>query len=131
MTHAYPIAKTVEAALAGDSALASTRYEAEALCEDYEISALKTEWVTLSEQQKIETASELKASIGQGFVQVYEDANNQTVLAVTFWQIGAAVKQKARSQKASTAAAKKAKPKKARVKRKRYINPNQLDLFDP
>ncbi|MEM7492039.1 MAG: hypothetical protein AAF296_01570 [Pseudomonadota bacterium] len=131
MSHTYPIAETVQAALSGANSVASTRYEAEALCEGYEISALKTEWLTLSEKQKIETVNELEASFAQGFVQVYEDANDQTVLAVTFWQIGAAIKQKTRPQKPSTSPTKKAKPKKSRAKRKRYVDPNQLDLFDP
>ncbi|MEM1389878.1 MAG: hypothetical protein AAGG45_02260 [Pseudomonadota bacterium] len=131
MSHTYPIAKTVQAALSGDGAVASTHYEAEALCESYEIIALKTEWLTLSEQEKVDTASKLEASIAKGFVQVYEDANDQTVLAVTFWQMGAAIKQRARTQKTSTSPTKKARPKKARAKRKRYVDPNQLDLFDP
>lgn len=147
MAHTYPIASDIDIALSAKALVARTRHEAEALSPTHLIAALKTEWVTPSSETLPALLEQIRASPAHGFVQHYEDASGNTVLAVTYWQTGAkkAVKKPAKPPSKAKAKAKTV-PKPAvgaadhtddlyfrsgrtKARRKKPIDPNQLDLF--
>ena len=139
MSHAYPLGKTARDALKNAKLAARTRYEAEDLAEDVAISALETEWLPPAAKALAKILDQAEANPGHGFVQHYEDASGNKVLAITYWKL--------------SKAAKKPKPKPAPIKpkepqdddhtddlyfksgrtkksrRKRFVAPNQMDLF--
>ena len=141
MSHAYPLGKTARDALKNASEAARTRYEAEDLADGVTIQSLETEWLTPGEKDLPKFLEQAAANPGQGFVQNYEAGSGNTVLAVTYWKLGKAIK--------------KAKPKPApkkidetpstdddhtddlyfrsgrtkKSRRKRFVDPNQMDLF--
>lgn len=141
MSHTYPLGKTARDALKSTREAARTRYEAEDRADGFVIDALETEWLTPSEKELPKILAQVDASPGQGFVQNYEDGSGNTVLAVTYWKLGKPIK------------ATKAKPKPKKIsdtpppddddtddlyfrsgrtnkgRRKRYVDPNQMDLF--
>ncbi len=99
---------------------------------------LVSDWLRPQLTEREEIQGKAEAGISRGFVQLYEDAKGQPVIAVTYWKPDAAVKAKPR----------KAKPKSTPTedhtddlyftkrgakakKRKRAQDPNQLDLFGP
>lgn len=139
MSHAYPIGKTARDALKNASEASRTRYEAEELANGVSITALETEWLTPSEKDLPKFLEQAEANPGHGFVQNYEDGSGNTVLAVTYWKLGkAAKKPKPKPKKISDAPPtdedhtddlyfKSGRTKKSR--RKRYVDPNQMDLF--
>lgn len=144
MSHAYPLARTARTALSPEVKVARTRYEAEDLAEDVDIKALETEWLTPSAKDLPGMLRKVDASPAHGFVQHYEDAEGNTVLAITYWKLS-------KSKVAARKIAPKPKPKVEKSaeaetdhtddlyfrhgrtkKRGRKIvpNPNQFDLFD-
>ena len=139
MSHAYPIGKTARDALKNAKAAARTRYEAEDLVDDVAISALETEWLTPSQKELPKVLEQADANPGHGFVQHYEDADGNTVLAVTYWKLAKTPKK----PKPKPAPIKTPDPneedhtddlyfKSGRTKksrRKRFVDPNQMDLF--
>ena len=139
MSHAYPIGKTARDALKNAQAAARTRYEAEDLVDDVAISALETEWLTPSAKELPKVLEQAEANPGHGFVQHYEDANGNTVLAVTYWKLAKTPKKpKPKPEPIKPAEPeqedhtddlyfKSGRTKKAR--RKRFVDPNQMDLF--
>jgi hypothetical protein len=138
MSHAYPLGKTARDALKGAQEAARTRYEAEDLAGDVAIASLETEWLTPSEKDLPKILGQAEANPGHGFVQHYEDGSGNTVLAVTYWKL-AKVKKKKPAAKPKPEAKpsdedhtddlyfKSGRTKKSR--RKRYVDPNQMDLF--
>lgn len=139
MSHAYPIGKTARDALKNAQAAARTRYEAEDLVDDVAISALETEWLTPSAKDLPKVLEQADANPGHGFVQHYEDADGNTVLAVTYWKLAKASKKpKPKPEPIKSPATeeedhtddlyfKSGRTKKAG--RKRFVDPNQMDLF--
>lgn len=141
MSHAYPLGKTARDALKNASAAARTRYEAEELAENVAIAALETEWLTPKEKELPKILEQAEANPGHGFVQHYEDGAGNTVLAVTYWKFAKAkTKSKPKPDPAPIPAPdmaeedhtddlyfKSGRTKKSR--RKRFIDPNQMDLF--
>ena len=139
MSHAYPIGKTARDALKNAQAAARTRYEAEDLVDDVAISALETEWLTPSAKDLPKVLEQADANPGHGFVQHYEDADGNTVLAVTYWKLAKTLKKpKPKPEPIKPPATeeedhtddlyfKSGRTKKAR--RKRFVDPNQMDLF--
>lgn len=135
MSHTYPIAKSAKAALESTGEPARTRYEAEALAQGRMVASLETEWLTPASDDVAAIMELVKTNPAHGFVQHYEDATGNIVLAVTFWKLA----------KLSTAKPKPAPVQKARgdhtddlyfrsgrtkpSKRKRFIDPDQLDMF--
>lgn len=139
MSHAYPLGKTARDALKNAKAAARTRYEAEDLAEDAAIASLETEWLTPSAKELPKILEQAEANPGHGFVQNYEDAAGKTVLAVTYWKLAkAAKKPKPKPTPPKEAAPaeedhtddlyfKSGRTKKSR--RKKFVDPNQMDLF--
>ena len=87
MSHAYPIGKTARDALKNAQAAARTRYEAEDLADGFAIKALETEWITPSAKDLPKMLEQAEANPVHGFVQNYEDADGNPVLAITFWKL--------------------------------------------
>lgn len=139
MSHAYPLGKTARDALKNAGAAARTRYEAEDLADDVEIAALETEWLTPAEKDLPKILEQADANPGHGFVQHYEDGSGNTVLAVTYWKLAKAKKkpkpkpipdpapQAEQEDHTDDLYFKSGRTKKSR--RKRFVDPNQMDLF--
>ena len=141
MSHAYPLGKTARDALKGAKEAARTRYEAEDLAGDVAVAALETEWITPSEKDLPKIMAQAAENPGHGFVQHYEDGSGNTVLAVTYWKLGKAIKKakpKPTPKKIADAPStdedhtddlyfRSGRTKKSR--RKRFVDPNQMDLF--
>ena len=131
MSHSYPLAATALDALSADAKVARTRYEAEAAADGLVVSSLETEWLTPSADDLASVLEQAAQSPAHGFVQNYEDAAGNTVLAVTYWKLA---KTKAKKPKRAL------RPegdhtddlyfKRAPKKRKgKPVDPNQLDMF--
>ena len=139
MSHAYPLGKTARDALKNAREAARTRYEAEDLADGVVIKALETEWLTPKEKELAKFLELAEANPGHGFVQHYEDGSGNPVLAVTYWKLGkAAAKPKPKPKPAPAPDAeaddhtddlyfRSGRTKKSR--RKRFVDPNQMDLF--
>lgn len=135
MSHTYPIAKSAKAALEAKSEPARTRYEAEALAEGQTIAALETEWLTPAADAVEKFLALAKENPAHGFVQNYEDAKGNTVLAVTYWKLAKLSKAKPKPKPKPKAQEdhtddlyfRSGRTKKA--KRKKFVDPNQLDMF--
>lgn len=139
MSHAYPIGKTARDALKNAQAAARTRYEAEDLAGGFAIKALETEWITPSAKDLPKMLEQAEANPGHGFVQNYEDADGNPVLAITFWKLAKTQKPPKPAPKPIAAPDdsaddhtddlyfKSGRTKKSR--RKRFVDPNQMDLF--
>lgn len=138
MSHAYPLGKTLDAALSKVAPAARTRAEAEALAGKLKVVALTTDWLTVSEAAA-EAMFAPSDALAHGHLQRYEDEKGNPVIAVTWWKLevpGSA------SQKPvqKTAEPSPNEPsdhtddlyfRRGRTKpsRRRYIDPRQLDLF--
>jgi hypothetical protein len=135
MSHIYPIATSAKAALSETAKIARTRYEAEALADGQAIAALETEWLTPATDDLSKILEQVTASPAHGFVQNYEDAKGNTVLAVTYWKITKAKKAKPKptpkpdpdSDHTDDLYFRSGRNKKP--KKRKYIDPNQLDMF--
>ncbi len=143
MSHAFPLAASVEDALKLDVRAARTRAEAENLAEGRAIAGLVTDWLTL-EPQALADLLAANFVTARGHLQRYEDEAGHPVVAITWWKL-------APVQKASKA--KPAKPKaepaadlaptedhtddlyfrsgRTKTRSKKAADPNQMNLFDP
>lgn len=134
MSHTYPLGKTARDALKASGEPARTRYEAEDLADGAEIKALETEWLTPSATELPKLLALAEASPAHRFVQNYEDASGNTVLAVTYWKVA----------KAKAKPKPKPQPKtdtedhtddlyfragRTKKRKQKPVDPNQLDLF--
>lgn len=101
--------------------------------------ALVTDWLRPLPSEREALQGKADAGVSRGFVQIYEDAKGQPVIAVTYWKPGAVSAPPQPPQRVAereTAAAEDhtddlyfAKPS-ARGKRKRKAgDPDQMDLF--
>lgn len=136
MSHAYPIAASARDALSAEVKVARTRYEAEAAADGLVISALETEWLTPAADDLTDVLAQAAQSPAHGFIQNYEDAAGNTVLAVTYWKLAKTkVKTPKPVPKPADAADgdhtddlyfRRAKSKKRKAK---AVDPNQLDMF--
>jgi hypothetical protein len=139
MSHAYPLGKTALDALKNAQSAARTRYEAEELAEDVAIASLETEWITPAEKDLAKILEQAETNPGHGFVQNYEDGSGNTVLAVTYWKLAKTPKKPKpkprpiqdpdpnQEDHTDDLYFKSGRTKKSR--RKRFVDPNQMDLF--
>ena len=143
MSQTYPLGRSALDALAKATLAARTRYEADALAgESAIIEALETEWVTPAAADLDALMKQADANPAHGFIQHYEDASHNTVLAITYWKLVAAKKPKAKPAKPPKPPqdapatdldhtddlyfkAGRTRPK----RRARPADPNQMDLF--
>lgn len=134
MSHAYPIAKTARAALTKAEMAARSRAEAETIAAPETVAALETEWLVIQPEEISDLLEKAEKGPGQGFLQTYEDASGNHVLAVTYWKL-------------KSKATKKPKPvdtppkeedhtddlyfrhRSSKRRKKTAVNPNQLNLF--
>jgi len=141
MSHTYPLASDARDALSGAGDGARTREEARARLGGRKLVGLKSDWLTLSSSEADAQAGLIERGVEQGFVQRYEDASGNTVLAITFWAVAENAPE---TPEASEPEPKEPKPgadhtddlyfRSGRTKkrgRKRPVDPNQLDLFAP
>ncbi|WP_018148668.1 hypothetical protein [Henriciella marina] len=87
MSLAYPLALSAEDALNGAGEAARTRYEAETLAGDTPILSLETEWLKPDAATVEAVIKQAESGEAKGFIQIYEDADGQPVLAVTYWKL--------------------------------------------
>lgn len=141
MSHLYPLATSAIAALHTAEHAALNRAEADRLAGVDLVLALETEWLTLSVEEAETATVAATASVGQGFVQYYENADGAVVLAVTYWKLAAGEAEIPGPDLAVSAPATPAPEEdhtddlyfrfgrtKKRARRKKE-NPNQMDLF--
>jgi hypothetical protein len=103
MSHAYPLAVSVDDALAADAPAARTRADAEALAAGRMVEALVTDWRVMDEAAI--AALLTRPTAASGHLQRYEDAGGAPVLAITWWRLCAPGAAKARSRKRGAATA--------------------------
>jgi hypothetical protein len=145
MSHAFPIAATLDDALKADAPAARTRAEAEALSAGRAISGLVTDWLTLDAEGVARLlATEFVAA--RGHLQRYEDEAGRPVLALSWWKLAPLEKDtKRKPAKAPKKAAPPADPpptedhtddlyfrsgRTKTKKKKSEVDRNQLGLFD-
>jgi hypothetical protein len=87
MSHLYPLAVSAKAALETPEHAALTLAQAERLAGTHPVTALETEWLTLTPEEADAAQAAAEAGVGHGFVQTYEDASGAPVLAVTYWKL--------------------------------------------
>lgn len=87
MSHLYPLAISAKDALNTPDHAALTRFEAQNLAGLTPLIGLVTEWLTMSVQKGAEARAAAETGCGVGFVQYYENAAGEAVLAVTYWQL--------------------------------------------
>ena len=136
----FPIASNARAALDAEGG-ARTIAEARELARGPV--TLVSEWLRPKPTEREDVQGRAEAGVARGFVQFYEDAKGQSVIAVTFWkpQGGAKAKTKRAETIAPAAVADTApphddtddlyftRPDAKKKKRNRAADPNQLDLF--
>ena len=145
MSHSYPLASDARAALGSDSDGARTREEARNLLKGRRLVGLKSDWVTLSTVESADAAKWIERGVDQGYIQRYEDAAGNIVLAITFWAVAEDVsgaadvadppksgekpdKETRRPDDHTDDLYFRAGRTKTR-KRKHWADPNQMDLF--
>jgi hypothetical protein len=138
MSHAYPLGRTLDAALSKVAPAARTRADAEALAGKLAVIELATDWLTVSEEAAAAMFAPSDA-LAHGHLQRYEDDKGNPVVAVTWWKLGepgAAPKPAAKPAVEEPAAETGDHTddlyfRRGRTKpsRRRYVDPRQLDLF--
>lgn len=144
MSHAYPLGKTLDAALSKVAPAARTLAEAEALAKTLDgklfVAELATDWLTVS-NEAAEAMFAPSDALAHGHLQRYEDEKGNPVVAVTWWKLAAPGKAKEKPAKPAPKADKPAADaadhtddlyfRRGRTKpsRRRYVDPRQLDLF--
>lgn len=134
----YPLAPNARAALEAEGG-ARTVAEARELAKGPV--ELVSEWLRPKPAEREAVQGRAEAGVARGFVQLYEDAKGQPVLAVSFWKPVSGAKPKAKKPAPEKPAAPAEdhtddlyfeKKKGARASRKKKAaDPNQLDLFGP
>ena len=148
MSLAYPLARSADDALKGAERAARTRYDAETLAGETPVLSLETEWLKPAGEEVDALVRQAESGEAKGFIQTYEDADGQPVLAVTYWKLGKPVAKKKTSRPAPAPkpdrpkAAKKKKTEEdhtddlyfrhgrtRKARRRKYVDPRQMDLF--
>lgn len=139
MSHLYPLATDASDALSSETDGARTREQARSRLSGRKLVGLKSDWLTLSSSEAEARAGAIERGVDLGFVQRYEDASGNTVLAITFWAV---TNDAPDTPEAPEPAPEKPKPgndhtddlyfRSGRTKKRgprRPVDPNQLDLF--
>lgn len=137
----YPLAANARAALdsqIGARTVAEARELAQGPVE------LVSDFLRPGPTEREEVQGKAEAGIARGFVQLYEDAKGNPVIAVSYWKLISATKAKAQKpppEKPGTPAEDHtddlyfnkpgAKDAAAAKRRKKLPDPNQFDLFGP
>ncbi|WP_300391503.1 hypothetical protein [Henriciella sp.] len=149
MSLAYPLARSADEALKGAAQAARTRHDAEALSGDTPVLSLETEWLKPAAEEVDALIKQAESGEAKGFIQVYEDADEKPVLAVTYWKLGEPVAKKAskpapapKPEKPRAKTRKKEKTEEdhtddlyfrhgrtRKSRRKKHVDPRQMDLF--
>jgi len=141
MSHLYPLALDARAALTVPEPAARSKADAVRLytLAGHSIKRLETEWLTLSVEESASLEAQADAGVSAGFVQRYENAQGDTVLAVTYWKL---VSNMAPEPDPPVEPEAKAEPepdhtddlyfrvgRTKKRRRRKKPDPNQLDLF--
>lgn len=143
MSHVYPIATTVENALAKGAPRVRTRREAENHgLTSGKLEGLTHDWIKLRQDDEGQLKELAEKGRDLGFVQSYEDAvNGDLVYAVTYWKVSGTVEDSNRSEKEEKESPKPVsdngnsffssvrKPKKVKKRKTETPDGRQLDLF--
>jgi hypothetical protein len=103
---------------------------------------LVSDWLRPGPAERQEVQAKAEAGVSRGFVQLYEDAKGQPVIAVSYWKLDSKTPAKAKKTKAKAgkvvAPAEDhtddlyfTKPGMKAKKKPKTPDPNQLDLFGP
>lgn len=87
MSLAYPIARSLEEAIAPGARTARSQNEAASLSPGFRVEGLETGWIHLPEDQALALLSGQGADGPAGHLQRYEDTSGHTVIAVSWWLI--------------------------------------------
>ena len=139
MSQAYPLGKTLDAALSKVAPAARTRMEAKALAGGLEVVELATDWLTVSEEAAAAMFAPSDA-LAHGHLQRYEDEDGHPVIAVTWWKLAAADAAPKKAARPKPEPEKTEEPAdhtddlyfrhgRTKPSRRRYVDPRQLDLF--
>lgn len=134
----YPIAANAREALDAEGG-ARTIAEARELARGPVV--LVSDWLRPLPNEREALQAKADAGVARGFVQIYEDAKGQPVIAVSYWKPGAApaVRRKPRPPAPEAAATAGdhtddlyfTRPNARSKRRKKALDPNQMDLFGP
>lgn len=101
--------------------------------------ALVSDWLRPLPSEREALQAKADAGVARGFVQIYEDAKGQPVIAVSYWKPGAAPPVRPRPRQPKPEAAEAAddhtddlyftRPNARSRRRKKALDPNQMDLF--
>lgn len=132
----YPIAANAHEALNAEGG-ARTISEARELAKRQV--TLVADWLRPQPAEREEMQARAEAGIARGFVQIYEDAKGQPVIAVTYWKIDDGKAARAKKVEPQTVAPQPVedhtddlyftKPGAKQKRAKMAADPNQLDLF--
>lgn len=132
----YPIAANARDALDAEGG-ARTISEARELAQGPV--ALVSDWLRPLPNEREALQAKADAGVARGFVQIYEDAKGQPVIAVSYWKPGLAppVRPKPRPQEPEAAEAADdhtddlyfTRPDARTRRKKKALDPNQMDLF--
>lgn len=138
MSLAYPIARTLEEAIAPGAKTARTQREAQSLSPGLAVEGLETGWLHLTEEDAFAILAAQGADGPAGHLQRYEDTSGQVVVAVSWWKL---VDPKT-VRKSKPAASAPPSPStqdhtddlyfrqgRTKLKRPKPRDPNQLDFF--
>lgn len=137
MSLAYPIACTLEDAVAPGAKAARSMREAAALSPGFVITGLETSWLHLPEDEANALFSKLGADGAAGHLQRYEDNSGHVVIAVSWWkcvdpnEARPEIKPAPHPAPASTDHTDDLYFRRGRTRprRRKPADPNQLDLF--
>jgi len=144
MSLAYPIACSLEEAIAPGVRTARTQSEAVSLSPGFRVEGLETGWLHLPEDQARALLSSQGADGPAGHIQHYEDTSGHVVIALSWWLI-ADPKSPPRPKPAPSALPEPEAPAgetsadhtddlyfrrgRTKTRRRKPADPNQLDLF--
>ena len=140
MSHTYPLARTARDAITTASDAARSRADAVAKAGSDTLVGLETEWLTLDADEADTLLDQAAAGPGHGFLQRYEDASGNLVLAVTYWKttratvidplpVQPAVTDTAADEEDETDDLYFRNERAKRRRKPQPVDPNQLDMF--
>lgn len=87
MSLAYPVARSLEEAIAPGVRFARTAREAAAVSPGETVEGLETSWMHLPEEQARQLIAAQGAEGPAGHLQYYEDTSGHLVIAVNWWRL--------------------------------------------